>query len=119
MDKNELPPPLGIIGVELLTEYIGMISPAQDLFAYELYESGKLIFSGRDFSPSPIDMPRHGWHNTLPFQSMLDLLDFLTLQPGDTDPEYFDDHTQEQLDWLDTSAANEIRFVISENEAKQ
>jgi hypothetical protein len=74
--------------------------------AYRLKAGGRTIFAGRDFLCSPmvaIDSD----------DVVKSLMNFLTLRPGDTDAEYFDDYTEEQMDfahehgeslWLDERA---------------
>ena len=73
------------------------VSGGRCKMAYYLDDpNGKRIFEGDDFSPSPMyacDGP----------ESAASLLSFLTLQPGDTDKEYFAEYTAEQLDWTDTA----------------
>ena len=54
--------------------------------------SGVKLFSGADFHASPM-------HKAISRDSALALLGFLTLRPGDTDREYFDSYTPEQLAW--------------------
>jgi len=44
------------------------------------------------------------------------LLSFLTVQPGDTDAEYFDDYTAEQLDWVNSDEAEDLRLFALELE---
>jgi hypothetical protein len=56
-----------------------------------------VIFEGEDFSCSPmiaIDSD----------DSLRSLLGFLTLKPGDTDRDYFDDYTPEQLAFAENEA---------------
>jgi hypothetical protein len=56
-----------------------------------------LVFSGEDFACSPchaIDSP----------EAMAAILGFLSLKPGDTDPEYFDDYTPKQRAWMEARA---------------
>ena len=58
--------------------------------AYTLRSEGKTIFEGDDFGCSPFDaIDSDG--------AIADLMGFLTLRPGDTDSEYFDNYTAEQL----------------------
>jgi hypothetical protein len=63
--------------------------------AYALYDDAQPapIFVGADFGPSPL----HPWHSDL---SVAGLLGFLSLQPGDTDAEYFESYTPAQLAWV-------------------
>jgi hypothetical protein len=55
---------------------------------------GKVIFEGADFACSPM-------HAIDSDESVRALLGFLTLRPGDTDEEYFESYTQEQLAFAD------------------
>jgi hypothetical protein len=59
--------------------------------------TARVIFEGTDFGCSPMDaIDSNG--------SLRSLLGFLTLRPGDTDPEYFEDYTAEQLAFADEHA---------------
>ena len=61
--------------------------------AYAFFDGGtEPIFQGADYKPSPL----HVWHSDL---SVAGLLSFLSLQPGDTDDEYFESYTADQLAW--------------------
>ena len=51
---------------------------------------GAVIFEGEDFSGSPM-------HADDSDETLRALLSFLTLRPGDTDREYFDSYTPEQM----------------------
>lgn len=61
---------------------------------YRLTQSGekKPIFEGQDFRPSPM-------HSVDGDEAVKALMGFLTLRPGDTDREYFDDYTPRQLEF--------------------
>ena len=54
-----------------------------------------VIFQGKDFSP-PLGTDPTGK------ESRCHLLCFLTLKPGDTDKEYFEKYTPEQLEWANS-----------------
>lgn len=60
---------------------------------YHFYHEDKLIFEGSNFKPSPL-------HSVSSDKTLAALLSFLSLKPGDTDKEYFEDYTQEQLDFV-------------------
>jgi hypothetical protein len=62
----------------------------KSVLAYQFFHNGTLIFEGADFHASPL-------HAIDGDQTVAGLLHFLSLQPGDTDPDYFDDYTPEQL----------------------
>lgn len=72
-------------------------SRGQTILAYELTAPGTTIFAGNDFRGSPLRADDSD--NTLRA-----LLGFLTLRPGDTDPDYFAEYTAEQLDFCATRA---------------
>lgn len=64
----------------------------QSILAYMLTMDGRFVFVDEDFAGSPMhadDSP----------QTMLALIGFLTLCPGDTDREYFDNYSPEQFHW--------------------
>lgn len=64
----------------------------KSVLAYHFYHKGKLIFEGEDFHCSPC-------HAIDSDATVGGLLAFLSLKPGDTDDEYFDSYTTEQLVW--------------------
>ena len=72
----------------------------KDLLAYELFDrrhDPSQIFAGEDFAVSPLD----------PIDSdavAAAVLSFLSLRPGDVEPEYFDSYTPAQLEWRDCRA---------------
>lgn len=65
--------------------------------AYELRQDGRVIFSGDDYGCSPL-------HAIDSDQSVVSLMSFLTLRPGDTDEEYFAKHTDEQREYCEQHA---------------
>lgn len=73
---------------------------------YSLSDKDKVIFEGADLS-----RPGYG-HETE--DSVYTLLGFLTLRPGDTDEEYFDSYTPEQLEWVQSDSAEELRYQVME-----
>jgi hypothetical protein len=62
---------------------------------------GKVIFEGADFSCSPM-------HAIDSDEAVRALLSFLVLRRGDTDDEYFENHTPEQMEF-----ANEHGEILS------
>ena len=42
------------------------------------------------------------------------LLAYICLRPGDTDKEYFDSYTPEQLEWTNSIACETMNFVLSD-----
>jgi len=71
----------------------------KEILAYRFYDGPYMIFEGMDFSPSPlhaIDSP----------DTIASLLNFLSLDEGDTDAEYFEDYSKEQIEWRDERVGN-------------
>lgn len=75
----------------------------QELLGYEFCApDGAVLFTGEDFGCSPMD----------PIDSdraLRALLGFLTLKPGDTDPDYFDGYTEAQLEFA-RGDAEQLQF---------
>lgn len=71
---------------------------------YRLHWNNQLVFKGNDFS-SPMF-----WKS--PVKAIYSLLGFLTLQPGDTDSDYFDNYTELQRDWMYSNDCEELRLVL-------
>ena len=76
----------------------------RDRISYTLEISGddgrppySLLFEGNDFGPSPL-------HAIDSDDAVASLLGFLALRPGDTDSEYFDDYTPEQIEYTEQHA---------------
>lgn len=73
-------------------------------YAYLPPRSRVALFSGANFGCAPNDAVDSK-------RAAAMLLAFLTLQPGDTDADYFASYTQDQLDWTENSAeAEELRM---------
>jgi len=70
---------------------------------------GGVLFSGRDFAASPM-------HAIDSDEVLRALLGFLTLQPGDTDAEYFEGYTPEQRDFAETSAEELSIWAVEPDE---
>lgn len=70
---------------------------------------GRTMFEGNGYSPSPMMQP-------LSTDSAMELLSFLTLRPGDTDDEYFDNYSEEQLEWLKGIIVDDLSMVINDHE---
>jgi hypothetical protein len=62
------------------------------ILAYKLFDDGRLIFKGEDFHGSPL-------HAIDSLDTVEALFAFLTLRPGDTDPEYFANYSPRQMAW--------------------
>jgi hypothetical protein len=62
------------------------------VLVYKLFDGASLVFKGDDFHGSPLHAPDS-------LDTLEGLLAFLTLRPGDTDPDYFARYTPRQLAW--------------------
>lgn len=85
-------------------------SYGKSILAYELAapNGGEATFKGADFHCSPM----------YPIDSddaLRSLLGFLTLRPGDTDSEYFEDYTAAQLEFAETYG-EELACIYAEPE---
>ena len=101
IDENDLLRDLDIDGFRFVT-YDANNTDRFDKYAigyFFFHKDGSLLFQGEDFYCSPL-------YAIDSDDACRSLLGFLTLQSGDTDDEYFDDYTQEQLDFSDTYAEN-------------
>jgi hypothetical protein len=68
----------------------------QELLRYEFAdENGNIIFNGEDYGCSPMDAIDSD-------DSLRGLLGYISLRPGDTDAEYFDNYTPEQMEFAET-----------------
>ncbi len=78
--------------------------------AYQFYHREQLIFQGESFGSSPCHSIDGG--NTIGA-----LLTFLSLRPGDTDSEYFDRYTSDQLAWAEEYGET-VSWIAAEIEEK-
>lgn len=79
---------------------------------YILQSDSEVIFEGDDFSPSPM------YGHEVGDAHVAGLLGFLTLKPGDTDDEYFKDHTPRQLEWVESMEAETLSYMASDYEER-
>jgi hypothetical protein len=83
----------------------------KSVLAYKLYDNGRVIFRGEDFHNSPL-------HAIDSLETVEGLLAFLTLRPGDTDPDYFESYTLRQLAWCRSVRCELLGFIRLELEEK-
>lgn len=76
---------------------------------YYAFRDGKVLFHGDDYKPAPA-------HSVDGIESMIDLLGFLTSQPGDTDREYFKNYTAEQMEWSTSTECEHLSLLLSDYE---
>jgi len=79
--------------------------------AYRFRDRGTLIFEGDDFFCSPM-------HAIDSLDCVYSLLGFLSLRPGDTDSEYFDGYTPEQMAWCQSGRAEWLSCLVCDGEER-
>ena len=75
---------------------------------YCLFDGNELIFEGDKFFPSPsagIDTMATAMELTA---------GYLTLKPGDTDPDWFDEYTARQLEWCKSARCDELNLIATD-----
>jgi len=78
----------------------------QTIIGYTLTSpTGVVLFDGSDFAGSPMNADDSD-------ETVRCLVGFLTMRPGDTDPEYFDNYTDEQRAFCDSDAEELSLFAI-------
>ena|GEM_PF-5718442 len=82
----------------------------QSRLAYTFTDDDKVIFEGSDFCGSPL-------HADDSDETLAALLGFLSLRPGDTERDYFDSYTPEQLDWARANG-EELSLIAHEMEER-
>lgn len=86
-------------------------SYGKNVLSYEFKVGRKVIFSGNDFHCSPsqsIDS----------LEVAYCILSFLCLKPGDTDKDYFENYTKEQMDWANSSKCEYLSCDVAMWEEK-
>ncbi len=73
---------------------------------YDVRMGGQPIFEGDDIGGSPLDVIDSG-------AMVAGFLTFLSLQPGDTDAEYFSGYSDRQKEWME-SYADELALCVIE-----
>jgi hypothetical protein len=70
-----------------------------------------IVFEGEDFACSPL-------HAIDSDATVASLLGFLSLQPGDTDTDYFDSYSADQLAWRDRRA-EDLSLIVFDLEQEE
>lgn len=81
-------------------------------YSYTLRVDGKILFSGDDYGPSPMDPVGS-------IGSLIGLLGFLTLKEGDTDGEYFKNYTAAQLEFSQSDLCQELSMICYDYESDE
>jgi hypothetical protein len=79
-------------------------------YNYAMYLDGELLFGGDDYSPSPM-------HHPYSLDSLISLLGWFVLKPGDTDDEYFLEYTEAQLDFAESDLCCDLSLIPSDHES--
>lgn len=82
------------------------------ILRYEFKDGRKVIFEGSNFACSPLNAIDS-------LECVYSLLGFLSLKHGDTDSEYFDSYTPEQLEWRDSSRRDALRYIVCDFEYRK
>lgn len=72
--------------------------------AYEFYDNKQLIFSGEDYKPPY-------WAAIDSIGAVVSLLLWFILKPGDTDSEYFEQFTDEQMKWIESERRDKLEEI--------
>jgi hypothetical protein len=70
--------------------------------------AGTVLFRGEDFGASPL-------HADDSDETLRALLGFLALRPGDTDRDFFDDYSAEQLEFAGSSDCELLGWLYGED----
>lgn len=100
-----------LIGLKLPQLEVYLIWNGGKYVEYQAYHNGALLFHGDDFKPSPLHAPDS-------LETIVDLLGFLTVRPGDTDASYFVKYTREQMEWAQGRDVEDVACLISDYEDK-
>lgn len=82
-----------------------------DRLSYKFYYNKQIISEGDDFRPSPM-------FGIDSLDAFVACLGFMTLKPGDTDKDYFKDHTKEHMNFLESHDCDELNLLINDFEDK-
>ena len=83
----------------------------RDMYEYTVITPTGVVFEGKDFSPSPLYCEDDK-------RVAASLLFFVSLQPQDTDEEYFANYTPEQRAWAESWDCENAMCRVSELEER-
>lgn len=72
---------------------------------------GVILFDGKNFHCSPM-------HDPESYDAAISLLGFLTLKPGDTDAEHFDNYTPKQMEFCESWDCEELSLIVCDYETQ-
>lgn len=76
-------------------------------YTYEVEDTEQGVMFTNSFSPSPM-------YNQKRMPIIYTALGFALLAPGDTDAEYFENFTSEQLAWLESPRLWDLQYIVPE-----
>lgn len=93
-------------------DHIG--SDNRGYYGYRLTDKdGRVLFQGNDYS-APF------WRNIIPMAEIANnIMVFLTLRPGDTDDDYFDKYTPEQLAFANSFECEALQCEVFTREERK
>lgn len=77
----------------------------KNVLRYQFKVGRKVIFEGEDYCTSP----RYAIDS---LAAAYGCLGFLTLKPGDTDSEYFENYTETQMNWAKSSQCEYLNYMV-------
>ena len=83
----------------------------KNFLGYQFKVGKKIVFEGKDFGCPPC-------YSIDSLSTAYSILSFLTLRPGDTDKEYFEDYTAEQMEWARSSKCEYLQYMVSDWQEK-
>lgn len=86
--------------VKVYLTYIG-----SERVNYKMFWKDELLFSGDDYKPSPL-------YNQDSIEAVVSLLDFLTLQEGDVERDYFKNYTEKQIEWRESKDCEDLKYLV-------
>lgn len=86
-------------------------SMGKSILGYEFKVGRKVLFQGEDIHCPPC-------YSIDSLQTAYSILSFLTLRPGDTDKEYFENYTEEQQEWVLSDKCEYLSSLVSDWEEK-
>lgn len=100
--------PLTEGSIELTTWDTGTTRNGRTYITYEMKWNGKPVFHSDDFGVSPyasIDSDA----------TLISLMSFLSMRPGDTDADYFDSYSERQLEWANSDMCEALQCELGAN----
>lgn len=101
--------PMAKLTLKEFNTLVELFYTGKENIGYRLTYKGETLFEGEDFRPSPL-------YDQNSLKSIVSLLGFLTLKPGDTDAVYFAKYTEKQMDFATCDDAENINCYVGDFE---